>query len=134
MVRLSARNRKSSLPCSASRAIAAALVTLAPISASASGCRHPATWPPVDVAYRPIRICRMALLRRLPMHPPVLDPAQAQILAQGLALVLRPESAPPLQLRHHRVEELGQAARMIWGHDVEPVAGVVVDPIKHLVG
>src|SRR5712692_8703015 len=44
---------------------------------------------------------------------PVRRPGQPEIFAQSLALVLAPEDAAPLQLRHHAVDEVVETAWQI---------------------
>src|SRR5262245_1395565 len=52
---------------------------------------------------------------------PVGRPRQPEILAQGFSLVFAPEQAAPLQLRHHAVDEIVEAARQVGEHDGEAV-------------
>ena len=52
----------------------------------------------------------------------VLRPRQAEIFAQGLALVLAAEQAAPLQLGHDQVDEVVEPARQVGEHHVEAVA------------
>src|SRR5215469_10769872 len=64
----------------------------------------------------------------------VLGTRQTEILAQGFAFVFPPKEAAPLQLRHDLVDKVVEAAGYVREHDVEPVAGVAVEPLLHLVG
>src|SRR5271169_949198 len=64
----------------------------------------------------------------------VLGARQPEILAQRLAFVFAAEEVTALELRHHLVDEVVEAARHIGEHDVEPVAGLAVEPLLHLVG
>src|SRR5215216_5512633 len=61
-------------------------------------------------------------------------PLQAEILAQGLSLVFAPEQSPPLQLRHHAVDEIVEAAGEVREHHGESIAGFRREPLLHLVG
>src|ERR1700722_5645407 len=65
---------------------------------------------------------------------PVLGTRQAEVFAQGPALVLAAEQAAALQFGDDPVDELVEPTRDPWEHDVEPVAGVAVEPLLHLVG
>src|SRR5712671_808157 len=58
------------------------------------------------------------------LEKPVCRPRQAEILAQRLALVVAPEDAAALQLRHHAVDEVVEPAGQIGEHHGEAVAAV----------
>ena len=52
---------------------------------------------------------------RLTLKEPVLRPRQAEIFAQGPALILGAEDAAALQLGHHLVDEIVEPARQDRG-------------------
>src|SRR5215813_3126050 len=64
----------------------------------------------------------------------VLRPRQAEVLAQGLALVLAAEDAAALQLGHHPVDEIIEPAGQIGEHDREAVGAAGLQPLLHFVG
>jgi len=72
------------------------------------------------------------LLKAPLREKPILGARPAEIFAQGLAFVLAPEEAAALQFRDAAVDEIVEAARYIWEHDVEAVAGV--DPLAAALG
>ena len=57
-----------------------------------------------------------------------------QIFAQGLALIVPPEEAAPLQFRHHQIDKILQACGEQRGHDVEAVGGALFKPCLEIVG
>src|SRR5438445_7852122 len=59
---------------------------------------------------------------------------QAEILPQGLAFIFAAEEAAPLEFGDDPVDKVVEAARDVREHDVEPVAGVAIEPFLHLVG
>lgn len=59
---------------------------------------------------------------------------QAQIVAQGRALVLGPEQPTRLQFRNDEIDEIVEPARERRGLDQEPVDAVAVESGLHLVG
>jgi hypothetical protein len=59
---------------------------------------------------------------------------QAEVFAQGLALVLGAEQAAPLQLGHDLVHEVVETARQVGEHDVEAVAASVTSHSSIVVG
>ncbi len=65
---------------------------------------------------------------------PVLRPRQAEVLAQGLALVFAPEDAAALQLRHHAIGEILEPAGEVGEHHGEAVGAFAREPFLHLVG
>ncbi len=83
-------------------------------------------------------------LRRRPQHSITPPPcalrrsgypaAQAEIFAQGFALVVATKQAAPLQFRHHLFDEIVEPAGKIRKHDDEAVAGFGGKPFLHLVG
>jgi hypothetical protein len=64
----------------------------------------------------------------------VRGPGQAQVLAQGAALVFGAEQAAPAQLGQHQLDEVGQAVRQGRPHHVEAVGRAAAEPVFELVG
>src|SRR5436305_14484037 len=64
----------------------------------------------------------------------VLGARQAEVFAQRPACVFAAEEAAALQFGDDAVDEIVEAARDPWEHDVEAVAGGAVEPFLHLVG
>src|SRR5262245_10816765 len=60
-------------------------------------------------------------------------PRQAEVLAQGAALVLRAEEAPPSQLGQYEFDEIVESAGQERRHQVEAVAAVAAEPFLHVV-
>src|SRR5450755_1060286 len=58
---------------------------------------------------------------------------QAQVFAEGLALILAAEDAAALQLGHDQIHKLIEPARQIREHDVEAVGALARKPLLHLV-
>src|SRR6185503_3640858 len=79
---------------------------------------------------------RPFLLRRLRRRreEAIVRARQAEVLAQGPALVLGAEDAAALQLGHDLVDEVVEPARQVGEHDVEAVGGFGLEPLLHLVG
>src|SRR5262245_36465959 len=67
-------------------------------------------------------------LCRLRLAIAVRGPRQAEVLAQGGALVVLAEQAAPLQLRDHHGAEIVVRARDIGRHHAEAVAGALGEP------
>jgi hypothetical protein len=59
---------------------------------------------------------------------------QSEVFAQGLALVFAPEQASPLQFGNNLVDEIVEALRRIWKHDIEAVATTFKKPLFHSIG
>src|SRR5262249_3101035 len=63
------------------------------------------------------------------LEEPVARARQAEILAQGLALVVAAEDAAPLQLWHHLVDKVVEPSRQKRKHDVESVRTLFGEPL-----
>ena len=76
----------------------------------------------------------------MPQIPPSISPGrksseeailrtrQAEVLAQGLALVFAPEDATALEFGHDAIDEVVETGGEEWEHYVEPVTCVGCEP------
>ena len=64
----------------------------------------------------------------------VLGPRQTKMRAQGRPLIRAAEEAPALQLGDDQRHEIIEAGRHGREHDIEPVAGIRLQPRLHHVG
>ena len=104
-------------------------------------------WAPRPMCRSPTMCCSRSCARTSPLPVPD-NPAittasavitewhagQAEMVAQGRALVVAPEQAAALQFRHDAIDEIGEAAGEMRRQDVEPIGRPLDEPFLQRVG